>query len=182
MKLKAKFNTAQTALDQTSAQTTSSASGNENTNIQMITQNFDALRKMINDCEETLKRQVRAIEEKNKTSADNYLSILNRKKRELSGCNTQFETILSSNDHTLLLEAKKGLATYLDELSNELKALKSPTRTKYRLEGIEQLRSSLESILKTAHVVEQKPSKNFDHSSLIVTATMPRKYDLRRAS
>ena len=109
---------------------------------------------MINDCEQTLKKQVRAIEEKNKASADNYFAIQKRKQTELSGCNTQFETILSSNDHTLLLEAKNNLTTYLDQLTNELKALKPPVRTEYQLEGIDQLQTSVENLLKTACVGE----------------------------
>ena len=148
--MKEKFDTAQTALNQALAQETSSTNANGSTNIQTITQTFEALRKMINDCEETLIKQVQAIEEKNKTSADKYLAIPKRKQKELSGCNTQFETILSSNDHTLLLEAKNNLTTYLDQLTNELKALKPPVRTEYRLEGIDPLRTSVENLLKTA--------------------------------
>ena len=153
-KLKEKFDTAQKALDQALAQGTGSTSGNGSTNIQTITQTFDVLRKMINDCEQKLIKQVQAIEEKNKTSADKYLAIPKRKQKELSGCNTQFETILSSNDHTLLLEAKNNLTTYLDQLTNELKALKPPVRTEYQLEGIDQLRTSVENLLKTARVGE----------------------------
>ena len=151
--MKEKFDIAQTALNQALAQGTSSTSGNGSTNIQKITQTFDVLRNMINDCEQKLIKHVQAIEEKNKTSVDNYLAIPKRKQKELSGCNTQFETILSSNDHTLLLEAKNNLTTYLDQLRNELKALKPPVRTEYHLEGIDQLRTSVENILKTARVL-----------------------------
>lgn len=153
-KLKEKFDTAEIVLNRTLAKAPKSSNENGSTNLQRITETFDALRKMINDCEETLKKQVRAIEEQDKPSLDNYLAITKRKQKELSGCNTQFETILSSNDHTLLLEGKNNLITFLDQLMNELQALKPPFRTECRLEGIDQLHTNVENLLKPVRVGE----------------------------
>jgi len=132
--------------------------------MQSITQTFNVLRKMIDSCEEALKNQVRAVEQKNKTSTDNYLVLLNNKQKTLSTHNGDFENILSTNDHTQLLEAKRRLTDYLEQLTKELKELKPPIKTEYRIEGVGQLQTSVETILKQVRIVKQKPGNSFDQS------------------
>ena len=149
-----KFKTANTALSSLPRLGAITTSENGSDKIQSITQTFAALRKMINDYEDALKIQIQAIEEKNKMSTDNYRAILNRKEKELSACSSQFERILSDNDHALLLESKGSLTTYLDQLANELKALKPPVKTEYQIKGLDQLQTSFENILKEARVGE----------------------------
>jgi hypothetical protein len=119
---------------------------------------------MIDSCEEALKNQVRAVEQKNKTSTDNYLVLLNNKQKTLSTHNGDFENILSTNDHTQLLEAKRRLTDCLEQLTKELKELKPPTKTEYRIEGVNQLQTSVETILKPVRIVKQKPGNSFDQS------------------
>ncbi len=139
-------------------------SGNGNTNMQSITQTFNVLRKMIDSFEEALKNQVRAVEQKNKTSTDNYLVLLINKKKILSTHNGDFENILSTNDHTQLLKAKRRLTDNLEQLTKELKELKPPIKTEYRIEGVDQLQTSVETILKQLRIVKQKPGNSFDQS------------------
>lgn len=162
--MKAGFKEAQTSLSQTTAQGMLLKNGNESTNMQLITRTFDALRKMINSYEEALKNQVHAIEEKNKLLAENYLALLNSKQETLSNQNRGFENILSTKDHTQLLEAKRRLTDYLEQLTKELQELKPPIKTDYCIEGIDKLQASINDILKQARVVEQKPGNCFVHN------------------
>jgi len=139
-------------------------SGNGNTNMQSITQTFTALRKMIDNYEAVLKNQIQAIEEKNTALIVGHLGILNNKQQTLSKHNGDFEKILSTNDHTPLLEAKRRWTDYLDQLTKELKELKPPIKTEYRIDGIDQLQANVETILKQVRIVEQKPGNSFDQS------------------
>ncbi len=139
-------------------------SGNGNTNMQSITQNFTALRKMIDNYEAVLKNQIQAIEEKNTALTVDHLGLLNNKQKTLSTHNGDFENILSTNDHTQLLEAKRRLTNYLEQVKKELKELKPPIKTEYRIEGVDQLQTSVETILKQVRIVKQKPGNSFDQS------------------
>ncbi|CAF4184975.1 unnamed protein product [Adineta steineri] len=112
---------------------------------------------MIDNYEKTLKNQICVIEEKNKTTTENYLKQLNIKQKTLSDHNGQFENILSTNDHTQLLDNKKSLTNYLEQLMKELKELKSPIKTEYRIEGVDQLQTNIDNILKQARIVELIP-------------------------
>ncbi|CAF0725475.1 unnamed protein product [Adineta steineri] len=141
--LKAGFKEAQTSLNQAITQS-----------MQPITQTFDALRKMIDNVEKALKNQIHTIEEKNQTSTESYLKQLTIKQKALSDHNGKFENILSTNDHTHLLEAKQSLTNYLEQLMKELKELKSPIKIQYCIEDVDQLQTSIDNILKQARIVE----------------------------
>ncbi|CAF1030207.1 unnamed protein product [Adineta steineri] len=156
-KLKTEFKEAQTSLSQAITKDMLLTDMNDNKNIQSITKTFGALRKMIDNYEKTLKNQICAVEEKNKTISESYLKQLNIKQKTLSDHNGQFENILSTNDHTQLLENKKSLTNYLEQLMKELKELKSPIKTEYRIEGIDQLQTNIDNILKQARIVELIP-------------------------
>ncbi|CAF4042375.1 unnamed protein product [Adineta steineri] len=137
-KLKTKFKEAHTSLSQAITKDMHLTDMNDNKNIQSITKTFDAL-------------------QKNKTTTENYLKQLNIKQKTLSDHNGQFENILSTNDHTQLLDNKKSLTNYLEQLMKELKELKSPIKTEYRIEGVDQLQTNIDNILKQARIVELIP-------------------------
>ncbi|CAF1139485.1 unnamed protein product [Adineta steineri] len=161
-KLKTEFREAKTSLNQAVTQGMPLTDMNENANIQSITETFAALRKMIDNYEEALKNQIRAIEEKNKTSTESYWNQLNIKQKTFSDHNEKFENILSTNDHTQLLEDKKSLTNYLEQLTKELKELKLPIKTQYRVEGVDQLQTSIDNILKQACIIELTPGNCVD--------------------
>ncbi|CAF5042212.1 unnamed protein product, partial [Rotaria sp. Silwood1] len=55
------------------------------------------------------------------------------------------------------MEANKKLTNYLEQLTTELKELKAPIKTEYRIEGIDQLETKIKDILQQARVIGQKP-------------------------
>ena len=126
----------------------------ESTNIQQITATFTILRQKLNDYEETLKKQVHAIEARNKKIADNYLTFLNNKQTELLALQSSFDQIITVEDYTQLLESHATLTDHLNRLTSELKTLKAPINIKYQLKDIEKLSSSLDNILKEAQAGE----------------------------
>jgi hypothetical protein len=162
--LKTGYKEAQRLLHQATEQGMLLISANENTSMQSITRTFDALRDIINDYEKALKSQIREIEEKNNKLTENYLTILKEKQRTLSNCIKNFEKILSTNDPTQLLEAKTRLTDEAEQLTKELKELKAPIKTEYRLEEFDQLQASVDNILKKARVDEQKPGNSFNYN------------------
>ncbi|CAF1164084.1 unnamed protein product [Adineta steineri] len=141
-KLKTEFKEAQTSLNQAITQGMPSIDINDNPNMKLITQTCDTLRKMIGNYEKALKNQELTI-----------------KQKTLSDHNGKFENILSTNDHTQLLETKKSLINYLEQLMKELKDLKQPIKTEYRIRGVDQLLTSTDNILKAARIVELKPKQ-----------------------
>ncbi|CAF0861618.1 unnamed protein product [Adineta steineri] len=155
--LKTEFKEAQTSLSQAIAQNMPLTDMNENTNIQSITQTFDALHLMMDNFEKALKNQICIIEEKNKTLTESYLQQLILKQTIFSDHNRKFENILSTNDQMQLLEDKNSLTNYLQQLMTELRELKLSIKTGYRIEGVDQLQTSINNILKQARIVELVP-------------------------
>lgn len=127
---------------------------NESINIKNITDTFTVLRNKINEYEETLKKQVRAIEARNKKIADNYSAFLTSKQTELLDRQKSFDQIIKVKNYTELLKRHEALTDDLNRLTSEIKALKAPINIKYQLKDIEKLPSSLDSILQVARIGE----------------------------
>lgn len=127
---------------------------NESINIKNITDTFTVLRNKINEYEETLKKQVRAIEARNKKIADNYSAFLTNKQTELLDRQNSFDQIIKVKNYTELLKRHEALTDDLNRLTSEIKALKAPINIKYQLKDIERLPSSLDSILQMARIGE----------------------------
>ncbi|CAF5189561.1 unnamed protein product, partial [Rotaria sp. Silwood1] len=74
---------------------------------------------------------------------ESYITSLEIKQGTLSKYNDGFEKIVSIKNHTQLMEANKKLTNYLEQLTTELKELKTPIKTEYRIEGIDQLETKI---------------------------------------
>ncbi|CAF1361319.1 unnamed protein product [Rotaria magnacalcarata] len=166
-KLTTEFKEAQKFLSQTKEQGNLLTSGNENPNTQSITQIFSALRKTIDDYEKKLKAQICTIEEKNTVLVDSYLASLVSKQVALSKHNEDFDKILLTKDHMQLLESKKKLTNYLEQLTKELKELKPPIKTEYRIDGVDQLEANINGTLQRAHIIEKRPGNSLAFSSFL---------------
>ncbi|CAF3025540.1 unnamed protein product [Rotaria sp. Silwood2] len=136
---------------------------NNNTGTQSITRVFAALRRMIDDYEKKLKNEISSIEETNTALVESYITSLNNKQTTLSKYNEGFEKILSTKDHTHLLEADKKLTDYLEQLTKKLEELKPPVKIDYQIEGVDQLETKMKDILQQARVIEQKSGQHFNN-------------------
>lgn len=150
MKIRTSFAEAQNVFDQVKKP----GNVSENEKIQRITDIFTVLRQKINECEKTLKEQVRAREKRNKTLADNYCIFLNTRNTELLKHRTDFEEMVSSNDYIQLLGAKTRLTDYLNQLTKEMKVLKPPMKIECQLKDVDRLHSGVGNILKNVVVGE----------------------------
>ncbi|CAF4985961.1 unnamed protein product [Rotaria sp. Silwood1] len=95
---------------------------------------------------------------------ESYITSLEIKQGTLSKYNDGFEKIFSIKNHTQLMEANKQLTNYLEQLTTELKELKAPIKTEYRIEGIDHLETKIKDILQQARVIGQKPGQCFNYS------------------
>ena len=161
IQLKADFKGAQSSLRQRITDAAPLRNGSESTSMQSVTRIFSELRKMIDECEKNLKTQIRTIEETNTVLIDSYLAELNSKQATLSKNNEEFERILSTKDALKLLEAKDRLTDCLKKLTAESKELKQPIKTKYQIDGVNQLQVDVKNVLQKARVIELKSGNRF---------------------
>ncbi len=126
----------------------------EEVNIKMVTDAFESLRTIINKHESVLIQQIRAIKTRNENLIGGYQNQLMGKQKTLDEQRTDFKGILSTNDHTNLLQANKRLTDSLKKIAEELNELISPIKIEYRIEGVNQLQPAVDASLKQARVVE----------------------------
>lgn len=110
---------------------------------------------MVDERERALIGQIHTIETKNKKLMEDYQEQMKNKQEALDNGNTDFQTIILAIDFTKKLKAKKELADDLDNFIKELSKVQSHIQTQYRIDGIDQLTTSIDDILKQANIVEK---------------------------
>jgi hypothetical protein len=121
-----------------------------------ITKNFASLRAVIDERERTLRQEIQTITKKNNKLLEDYQHYLKSKQQMLHNQSKDFAPILATNDYTNLLQAKKTLTDYLEKITEELPELKQSIKIEYRVDGIDQLQSSVNDILKPIRIIEEK--------------------------
>lgn len=121
-----------------------------------ITESFASLRTLIDEREKTLQQELRTITRENKKLIEDYHHYLKSKQHMLHKQTSEFAHILTNNDQNKLLQAKNTLTEYLERITEELPQLKESIKTQYRIEGIDQFKTSLNDILKPIHIIQEK--------------------------
>lgn len=127
-------------------------------NIESVTTLFHSLRKTIDTYEEKLKTKIRQIEEKNNLLIDRYLLPLHNKEITLANNMRAFENLIAKHEYTHVLKIKQYIADYITDLMEEMEEMEElvlPTRTEYRIIGMNHVQKNIDEDLKNVRIVEQ---------------------------
>lgn len=120
----------------------------ENPVLEKITRTFDSLRCVLAKHENELKQKVRAIEKQNKDLAQRFQKELVNKQEELNKWNKELQNVPST----------KESMNYTQTTTKNLNRMKSPRRTEYILEEIDELEANFTKTLQRVRIRKLKKS------------------------
>ncbi|CAF3599181.1 unnamed protein product [Rotaria socialis] len=104
-----------------------------------ITEAIASLREIINTHERNMLEKISATEQEQKKQLEDFKNPL---KNELQNLNMQkaiFEILVTSNNHTKILQIKKDFDNYIHKTKGTLKSLQISTKTEFSVQGLDQL-------------------------------------------
>jgi hypothetical protein len=141
-----------------------------------------SLRKIIDEHEKAMLQQILTIEKEQKKQLEDYKIPLKNDMQNLNIQKTTLEMLLSSKNHTKLLQTKQGFDNYVKKTNETLKSLQMPTRTEYFLEGLDQFQTIKEKIIQCGRYVEVPPYHNSQLETIIADNRTNQKLDLNYRS
>jgi hypothetical protein len=119
-----------------------------------VTETMASMRQIIDAHEKTMLQHISTIEMKQKKLMEGYKTPLKNELKSLSMKNAKLKILLSSQDHTKLLQVKQEFDAYVNKTNETLQTLEMPTRTYYHLQGLDQLQELKEKILQCEQYVK----------------------------
>ncbi|CAF3488437.1 unnamed protein product [Rotaria socialis] len=104
-----------------------------------ITEAIASLREIVNTHERNMLEKISATEQEQKKQLEDFKNPL---KNELQNLNMQkaiFEILVTSNNHTKILQIKKDFDNYIHKTKGTLKSLQISTKTEFSVQGLDQL-------------------------------------------
>ena len=119
-----------------------------------ISEAFATLRAVIDERERSLEQQVLVFETTRKVMNETHQTQLQKQRQQLKNHSTEFTKILSTNDDTKLLQARKGLIQYLEKMKKRLDLQKPPVHNSFWFDGLDQLKKIGDIIQERIRFVE----------------------------
>lgn len=86
---------------------------------------------------------------------------LHNKQITLANNKRAFENLISKHEYTHVLKIKDYIASYINDLMEEMEELVLPTRTEYRIIGMNSIQKNIDNDLKNVRIVEQTSGRLF---------------------
>ncbi|CAF4596236.1 unnamed protein product [Rotaria socialis] len=128
---------------------------------------FASVRKMIDDCEKSTNEKLSTVDDKNKKQIIEYEMIILSKWRRYREQWVLFKQTMDTGDYVKVLQEYKNHEENLTQMKKEWSMLKSPTIIEYKIEGLDELRTSLKQVMAQVIVIEQPPYDNTKLESCI---------------
>jgi hypothetical protein len=113
-----------------------------------------SLRKIIDEHEKAMVQQILTTKEEQKKQLEDYQTPIKNELQNLNIQKTAFEMLLSSKNHTKLLQTKQDFDDYVNNINGTLKSLPMPTRTEFYLTEIDQFETLKAKIIRCGRYVE----------------------------